>query len=629
MSQAIINARESVATTKEATGAAKRPAVGEWYWVTSDDSKKPWLGCIVHIGTNYLKLQGVRYYDRVHATEFRARCVLEQNPDDHIQKQVERHQKEINRLTHEVKELTARLGLSQQTALPGSAGDTLSALAVRGSNDAVGEYKQALVLAKETTLPELFKAIKNESEKLKNWLTASLIPLEAQAEGLEPLMASVKTRIFNVELYAGLVETVEQIADGKPAPLSEPIHLMQRRFYMDEECLANYQVGGMDFDEIGKFDAWLCKPENRDRILPFPRCVIAFQVRRNEKDRELINLSDFINIHYKNLADKQTFLYIRNGERLYWLQTSLDFGSKLFPDQDAMAWNTGMVYAKKFGGSIENDGIIPASRYEDILEQEAEAEKFNKTLKGPRAWMDHKRVYPASSDFEPFTPDSVYYDDIEKIIQKQVDEHNRLVIVLQGLLDRSPVFHPHAPVLAWTEEGFKTFKLVYDDSRALTPGDAPDFEAYRARLNASLSEGSVTVGQDDFWERKEAATESLRLDNDWRTKTYYRPEKFRPYGNPGPGVLATVVKYAPRAKTCLYQWERQRQDHRNYWNRKSETIPCSLTVPANKVLNVSAYRPGDYKQFFNDPRTRADYLKWAPLLLRAEEYHAGNTKNKE
>jgi hypothetical protein len=49
-------------------------------------------------------------------------------------------------------------------------------------------------------------------------------------------------------------------------------------------------------------------------------------------------------------------------------------------------------------------------------------------------------------------------------------------------------------------------------------------------------------------------------------------------------------------------------------------------VPADQLFNVSAYRPGDYKQFFADHRTRAEYLRWAPLLLTAEEFHAGNIK---
>ena len=55
----------------------------------------------------------------------------------------------------------------------------------------------------------------------------------------------------------------------------------------------------------------------------------------------------------------------------------------------------------------------------------------------------------------------------------------------------------------------------------------------------------------------------------------------------------------------------------------------TVTVPESRLFNVSAYEPGDYLQFFRDPRTRADYLKWAPMLLAAEEFHAGNLEAKE
>ena len=44
------------------------------------------------------------------------------------------------------------------------------------------------------------------------------------------------------------------------------------------------------------------------------------------------------------------------------------------------------------------------------------------------------------------------------------------------------------------------------------------------------------------------------------------------------------------------------------------------------VDSVDAYKPGDFKISFNDPRTRADYVKWAPFLLAAEDYHAGKRK---
>ncbi len=53
----------------------------------------------------------------------------------------------------------------------------------------------------------------------------------------------------------------------------------------------------------------------------------------------------------------------------------------------------------------------------------------------------------------------------------------------------------------------------------------------------------------------------------------------------------------------------------------------SLTVRMSSLLNVSAYQKGDYKQFFQDPRTRAHYLKWAPLLLAAEDFVCGTSKH--
>jgi hypothetical protein len=64
------------------------------------------------------------------------------------------------------------------------------------------------------------------------------------------------------------------------------------------------------------------------------------------------------------------------------------------------------------------------------------------------------------------------------------------------------------------------------------------------------------------------------------------------------------------------------------WGRESNrrrhpSVRQTLSVPAGALLNISAYRQGDFKQFFADPRTRAEYLKWAPLLLTAEDYLAG------
>lgn len=78
---------------------------------------------------------------------------------------------------------------------------------------------------------------------------------------------------------------------------------------------------------------------------------------------------------------------------------------------------------------------------------------------------------------------------------------------------------------------------------------------------------------------------------------------------------------AKRKSAVVFEWSRRRQIYHPY---KQDKIDVSLTVPVDQLFNVSAYKPGDYKRFFNDPRSREKYLEWAPTLLLAEEIHAGN-----
>jgi hypothetical protein len=618
----------------EIPGVDDLPKVGEWYWVKGTEER--WLGCVTHVGSNYASVRGPsvehsnsEHSRRIHLDEFDETCEREHAPDDIIEREIGRHRMESNRLMGEVRELTARLAIAPRSTLaPGGDQNEVHALVVRGaSHESMDSYKNALVKAKEKTLPDLFKEIESENDLMGSWMKAKLIPLRAEADAMRSSIALIEDRVFNVELYAGLVETVTQIADGKGAAPDEPIYLMQRRHYMDEECLANYKTGGMEFHNIRDFNKWLAKRENTERILPHQRCIVAFRVRRNDKEHNCVNLSDFIKIHYAHEADATTFLYVRNGRQLYALQTEIEFGEKLFPDIEREALDRGELWGKMFGSRVEE--IISDARHQDMIEENARAkaeydEMVKNTPKKDR-WNKHGSYWPPNDPdrYEKFTPESVYFDDIAKYVAARAKEHNRLALVLQGLLDRSPVFLPHPRWQIYTEAGFRAgIRLVHDDSRALAPAEKPDFEVYRARLNASLKTGSVTVGQEEVWERREAAKENAR---DRHRNVNYK--HYRPYGNPGPGTLARVAHFAPRAKKCSFIWERDRSwSSRRYNSFQSSTIETSLVLSSSEVLNVDAYKPGDFKQFYADPRTRAEYLKWAPLLLESEEYHAGNRK---
>lgn len=608
------------------------PAVGRWYWVSDEDedgdkkrkkTPKRWLGCVVTVGSNYAEVSNIRGSEqRIHFDDFWKLCEFEPNPDAYINARIAGHQKKVHALMEEVKEVTARLSITTGPALPGAS--ETQALALRGNEQPVEQYKKALVKAKEKVLPDLFKEIENENDQLASWMKAKLIPLKAQAAAMRPALHAIEQRIFSVELYAGLVESVEQVREGEPAPLTEKIHLMQRRAYMDEECLANYSTGGMEFKDLRAFDRWIAKAENMNRILPFPRTILAFQVRREVKEREFKgSLTDFVRIVNAAKSDKFTFLYIRNGEQLFRLSTEIEFGAKLFPDMDRQKLGSAKLYFEMFGGSVR-EKIITEDEYLAIVKEDDENEAAREKADEKDRWrFGYGRK---SSNYEAFTQESVYYDDMARRIQNDINKHNQLVLVLQGLLDRSPVLHPHPPWLLWTASGFSAaLNLVFDDSRTLPAGAKPDFETYCAKLNASLKEGSITVGQEDAWERVEAVKENERERARHRGhERYYEPSHYRPPGNPGPGKLARVTKVAKRSGVITYEWLRERQTPRDPWRDDPKEIHCSFRMNIGGVLNVDAYKPGDYKIFFNDPRTRADYLKWAPMLLEAEEYHAGN-----
>lgn len=225
----------------------------------------------------------------------------------------------------------------------------------------------------------------------------------------------------------------------------------------------------------------------------------------------------------------------------------------------------------------------------------------------------------AANGWKPFDRTNVHYDEVMEVLNAKVKEYNRVAVIIQGLFDRSEILHPHPPVQTWRPESFsRSVRLVFDSSRVLHDGEKPDFEAFRAKLNASMGPGSVVVGQERYWMAREADRENARRDRTYRAgASSHRYEFYKPDGNPGPGRIAMIEEWKPRARVAVFSWEREARR----WGRPP--ILQTLTVPAAEMFNISAYKAGDFKQFFADPRTREEYLKWAPLLLTAEDFLAG------
>ena len=645
--------------------------IGQWYWVKVEESDRkydkeyystirpfpdyPWLACVVTVGSNYaeVKSSGLRGTTsrRIHFDKFNDQTILEPNPKKILNENRQYHQHNINKYMLEIKRVTVLLGVSHQEKIESFSSSRETALVVQSSNQSAKEYKNQLIKAKDNTLPELFEKIKIENEHVVKWMTAETMELEAAVDSLKGCLSIIKKRILNVTLYTGITEQIIHVKEGKPAEYADKIHLMQRRLYMDEECLLNYKVGGMEFKNIGEFDEWLSEDSNLSRCLPFPKCIVTFQIRRNTKDRGHIeSLGDaYIRIDLEH-ADTFTYMYIRNGENLYRLVTDMEFGEKIFPDTADFDPTVPMM-VRPYG----NDTIslsrweVEKADHEEKVKNSKKWEKenpFSEWLKSnPFDNKGDKRVsrndnwaYQYTNPYdlgwggerfdmenwELFDKSNVRYDDVLKAITDQVDQYNRIALIVQGILDRSEILHPHPPIRSEKENDFQSMiKLIYDGGAVLYNGDVPDILEYIDNCNKSADKDSVFIGQLDYYMRKEAKKEGDRILNNWR-RTDSEPEIFLCYGDPGPEYISGCIHFT-RTKKATFEWHRERRTY-DYWN--DEPIKVKITVPLDKLFNVSAYKPGDFKRFFNDPRTRINYLKWASLLLAAEDWHAEIVRNR-
>ena len=659
MSTDLVTSSDPELESERIDQADDRPAIGSWWWVTTrsagcdassyDRSGRQWLACVVEVGSNYAKVEGVRLRQRIGMDDFHDTCKPEPQPHAFIDSQIHKHRDQVRKLMGKIRDLCHKLGVPMRQALAAQE-STSTALAVAHGVDDVKKYRNALVMAKEKTLPELFAKVKEQHEQMATWMKAELIPAQAELLAAREVTEVIEGKIHTVELYAGLHEELVQVRDGAPADLGTRVHLMQRMHFMDEECLAKYEAGGMDFEDVEAFDSWLARDGNFGRILPHERCVVAFRIRRNSKDYG--DLGAFISFKF-NQYNKATFLYIRNGRQLWRMHTSVEFSEGLFPrreDQDLLGDQELWIKADEY--DLESFRGILTRRQRDAMIEHHRAKRAHMAQK---LWQWHRAGKPddnwlciavsndldychepgeqyaqtgepdrwsldarcEADEYELLTPENIYYDDAMRRIRAATLEHNRVAVIVQGLLDRSTCLHPHPPWRIWTPEGFAAgIELVYDVSRALTPGAAPDFEEYRRQLNKGLGTGCHTIGQYAAWREHMERTYG---DKEWRYEGRH---------GSGPGKIHRVSRMK-RDRSCEFRWTRSRTKAKwvnhptksGYLQATYPEIEVKWLCPAERLTCVDAYTPGDFHMFYDDPRVRADYLQWAPILLSCEDWH--------
>ena len=653
----------NVENTKKQGRAIVEPEIGQWFWIKSEkvrpdykmegspDPEYSLFAVAFAIGSNYVKFStegtGISTSMRIHFNELDDMVIYEPNHKRIIEMNCKIYGKKIQENLNEIKKVTSSLGVTPSGLLDAPS-DKPGLVPVTSNVDAK-VYKKALIKAKEETIPELFQTVENNQKHLKRCMSLEALGMKALVNSYESVLGVMNKRIFNISLYAGLTEEVELIRDGASAQITDKVHLMQRRLYMDEECLFNYTHGGMEFADINEFDKWLAKDENFHRCLPFPKTIVTFRVRRKQKTRYARSMAEmFINFQIAE-ADKYTFMYIRNGDKLYRISTDMDFGEMIFPNlTDFDPQSPKMI--KNWGSSLKD--VISTKDWEYFRDEERKKKAayeqwwidnpYEKWLKDnnkedndgndfcyrcSNPHRDTSSEHYDSDSWQPLDKDNVYYDEGMEYINDKIEEYNRIALIVQGLLDRTDILDPLPPVNLKDQQDFRDrVKLLYDGEHVLYDGEKPSIEDYINYCNSQITKESIFIGQVDFWERKEGEKENERDYKRYMNgeiRDYHEIERFRPYGNPGPFHISQG-KLQPRVRKVKFEWQREIVNYQNpnYGNMTN----TSITVPIDKLFNVSAYKLGDYRRFFQDPRTREEYLKWAPMLLAAEEYHAGTWK---
>lgn len=318
-----------------------------------------------------------------------------------------------------------------------------------------------------TDLERQRKELEAQFDKARRELEARMAPLKAQLEQ----MAEV---LWTVDLYLGRDEELQLVRDGKPAPAETPITLRQKVLVMAEESLIMMggTCTGLTADNIPEFIDWLVSDAaHLDRVLPEPKGVVVL-IPTKVESRSGNPWEDV----GRNAANQRSYWLLRNGEKLYLLTVDPELRIR--------------------------DRVLPRRR--------EFVEVFDRGLFG---------FGRASGD--PVQPGSEEWFAIEKIADARRRHYMRIMLVLQGLVDRTPVWHPLPPAgvsfLSIADQDAGKIQLIQDDEDSIQLGEGGEsFEQWQRRLNRKLRPGLRIIGN---WGVRDFR--SLYVDGDRWTRGYH------------------------------------------------------------------------------------------------------------
>ncbi|MGN7186984.1 hypothetical protein [Microbacterium enclense] len=291
------------------------------------------------------------------------------------------------------------------------------------------------------------KELEAEFERQRAELAAQMAPLREQLAKMQEVM-------WTVDLYLGRDETLQLVRDGQSAPADTPITVRQKVLVMAEESLIlmdrQHGYGGMNAEHIDEFISWLAADdEHLNRVLPEQKGVVVLIPTRVQSDAS----NDFERVA-RNAQNQQSYWLLRNGQKLYVLTVDPEL--------------------------VIRNRVLPRRReFVEVFEQ---------------------RLFGFGGTFgEPVRPGSDEWFELKKRADARRRHYMRVMLVLQGVLDRTPVWHPlpasGASFMSIADQDAGRIVLLQDDEHSIQLGEGGEtFAQWQRRLNGLLRPGLRVIG---------------------------------------------------------------------------------------------------------------------------------------
>lgn len=407
------------------------------------------------------------------------------------------------------------------------------------------------------------------SEQMRELMDQQRWELEQVLEPMQEMIKRLEEGIWTVNLYLGRNESIHTLRKGEAAPADTPIHVRQLVLAMDEETAINPEDGGIDFQDISQFDEWLVADEKHvQQVIPDLKGIVAIKAR-NEETKDYGN--PFANISAKE-NDEHTYFLIRNGDALYRIWSEFSVGDHMVPTADEF---TNFFRERRYNFSTGTD------------------------------------------DESQIDPDSFGYDRALREAEKRQRHYMRMGLILQGLADRTAIFHPLPEdginFLAQSEHDAGKVRFIMDAEDTLGTGIEPFFE-WLARLNRELRPGMRVVGAFNG--------EGFRNSNQYERSHANGHSRLNPSGASYPlsFVPLTLDKRSPNGSfTARYKRTDKKYGYYGDEGPYKKRASVTLWPEDHFILPLDFVTVEEMETYLRSRVERPQYLSMFPLLHAAIE----------